>query len=193
MSEATGSPTLASSGTGAPKVTLVVAATRNGIIGRAGDMPWRMPSSLKRFRSLTMGRPMIMGRKTYRAIGRPLDGRDTIVVTRDPGFAERGVHRAGSLEEAFVTARALAASRVADEIVIAGGGEIYAAALPYATDVQLDLIETEIDGDTEFPALDARDWQEVCRGPIPPHPRDDYPATAIHFCRIGAPRSLPSA
>ena len=113
-------------------ITLVVAAARNGVIGRAGDMPWRMPSSLRRFRALTLGRPMIMGRKTFEAIGRPLDGRDTIVVTRNAAFAASGVHLAASLPEALRIAAKLAVARTTNEIIIAGGGEIYRAALPLA-------------------------------------------------------------
>jgi dihydrofolate reductase len=175
------------------KITFVVAATRNGVIGRGGDMPWRMPSSLRRFRSLTMGRPMIMGRKTFDAIGRPLDGRDSIVVTRDPAFKVDGVHRAASLADAFKMAVQLCAKRGTNEIIIAGGGEIYSSALPYATDVQLDLIETELEGDTVFTQLDPTAWQEIATQPIAPHPQDEYAATARVFRRIGPAKPPPSA
>ncbi|MEZ5818414.1 MAG: dihydrofolate reductase [Hyphomicrobiaceae bacterium] len=175
------------------RVTLVVAASRNGTIGRAGDMPWRMPSSLRQFRRLTLGRPMIMGRKTYQAIGRPLDGRDTIVVTRDKGFSAGGVHVVGSLGRAFDLARALASTRGTDEIIIAGGGEIYLQALPYATDVHLDLIEAELDGDTTFPPLAPSEWQEVAREPIQPRPGDEHSMIAIHFQRLGTPFAFNSA
>lgn len=178
---------------GAPDVTLVVAATRDGVIGRGGGMPWRMPSSLKRFRALTMGRPMIMGRKTYASIGRPLDGRDTIVVTRNSDFKENGVHVVDSLAAALRLAQRLAAARGVDEIIIAGGGEIYAAALPYATIVHLDWIDAIVAGDTRFPALDPSEWDEVERHQIAPDPRDEHSATAILFRRSGRPRPLPSA
>ena len=174
-------------------VTMVVAASPDGIIGRGGDMPWRMPSSLKRFRALTMGRPMIMGRKTYASIGRPLDGRDTIVVTRNPDLFENGVHVVSSLEAALVLAARLAVARGTNEIIIAGGGEIYAAALPYATDIHLDRIDADVAGDTHFPALDPLSWEEVGRQPIAPQPRDEHAAAAVHYHRIGMPRPLPSA
>ncbi len=174
-------------------VTLVVAATIDGVIGRGGDMPWRLPSSLKRFRALTMGRPMIMGRKTYQSIGRALDGRDTVVVTRNADFKASGVYSVASIEAALSLARGFAATRGTDEIVIAGGGEIYAAALPYATCVHLDRIAACIEGDTVFPSLDAEEWEEIDQGPIPPHPRDDYAITAILFRRIGPPKPLPPA
>lgn len=174
-------------------VTLVVATTLDGVIGRGGGMPWRMPSSLRRFRELTMGRPMVMGRKTYASIGRALDGRDTIVVTRNPDFKVNGVHVAGGLEAALVLAAKLAAARGTDEIVIAGGGEVYAAALPYATGIHLDRIDVTLTGDTHFPDPDPSEWAEIERYPIPPHPRDEYAATAIFYRRIGPPRPLPSA
>lgn len=174
-------------------VTLVVAAARNGVIGRSGDMPWRMPSSLKRFRALTMGRPMIMGRKTFEAIGRPLDGRDSIVVTRNPDFAVAGVFRAASLAEAFAIAARLAAARATAEIIIAGGGEIYAAALPYATRVHLDLIDAVLDGDTVFPDLDPAQWRQAARSPMQPSAKDEFAATAILYERIGVPQPLPAA
>lgn len=174
-------------------ITLVVAAARNGVIGRGGDMPWRMPSSLKRFRALTMGRPMIMGRKTFEAIGRPLDGRDTIVVTRNADFNVNGTHRAAGLGDALMLAARLAAGRSVTEIIIAGGGEIYAAALPYATRVNLDLIDATPEGDTVFPPLDPAEWRETTRLPIPPSAKDEFAATAILYERIGAARPYPAA
>lgn len=174
-------------------VTLVVAAARNGVIGRGGDMPWRMPSSLKRFRELTMSRPMIMGRRTFEAIGRLLDGRDSIVVTRNPNFAINGVHRVASLGQAFELAARLANGRGTTEIIIAGGGEIYAAALPYATRVYVDLIDAAPEGDTHFPELNPAEWRETARMPIAPSPRDEFAATAILYDRIGAARPLPAA
>lgn len=156
-------------------------------------MPWRMPSSLKRFRALTMGRPMIMGRKTFESIGRPLDGRDTIVVTRNVNFKVEGVHCAANLAEALAVASRLASARGSNEIIIAGGGEIYRAALPFATDVQLDRIEAEPAGDTVFPQLDRNEWQEITSIPIPPATNDQFRATAVHYERIGRPCPLPPA
>jgi len=169
------------------RVILVVAATRNGVIGRQGDMPWRMPSSLRRFRALTMGRPMIMGRKTFQAIGKPLDGRDTIILTRDASLTAPGAHIVGSLSAAFALACRLAMARATNEIVIAGGGEVYELALPYATDVYLDRIDTDLAGDAYLPKLDPADWVEIDRNPLPPHPQDEFSAMALHFRRISAP------
>ncbi|MEZ5854916.1 MAG: dihydrofolate reductase [Hyphomicrobiaceae bacterium] len=167
------------------KITLVVAAARNGVIGRSGDMPWRMPSSLRRFRALTLGRPMIMGRKTFEAIGRPLDGRDTIVVTRDPKYSSPGIHTAPNLDTALQIAKRLAVARATNEIIIAGGGEIYRAALAVATHVHLDLIDATPDGDTTFPPLPPDEWHEQSRESVEPHANDQYPMTAISYCRSG--------
>ena len=166
-------------------VTLVVAMARNRVIGDAGDMPWRMPSSLRRFRELTLGRPMIMGRKTFASIGRVLDGRDTIIVTRDRALKVDGAWVASGIEEALALARYLAQKRQVDEIAIAGGGEIYAAIMPYATRAHVDLIDVEVAGDTSFPILDDRVWRESDRRAIPSDARDQYTATAIFFERIG--------
>ena len=174
-------------------VTLVVAAARNGVIGRDGDMPWRMPSSLKRFRVLTLGRPMVMGRKTFQSIGRALDGRDTIVVTRDTSFRVAGAVVVGNLEAALAEACRLAQGRGVDEIIIAGGGEIYKAALPYATRVELDLIEAEPDGDTRFLALDPAEWRETGRQAVPKAAGDSFAMIAISYQRIGAVKGLPSS
>lgn len=176
-----------------PRVTLVVAMARNRVIGRAGDMPWRMPSSLRRFRELTLGRPMIMGRKTFAAIGRVLDGRDTIIVTRDRALHVEGARVTFGIEEALAVARGLARGRQVDEIAIAGGGEIYLAALPYATCVHVDLIDADVAGDTYFPVLDDRAWLDTGGQPIRPHPNDQYAATTACFKRIGAAKLLPPA
>lgn len=176
---------------GAMHVTIVVAMGRNRVIGSEGDMPWRMPTSLRNFRKLTMGRPMIMGRKTFQSIGKALDGRDTIVVTRNRGFRADGVHSAASLGEALRLGVLLAARRGVDEVIIAGGGEIYALALPYATRVIVDVIDAEPAGDTVFPELDAADWRLVSTVPLEPLPKDEFPASAAAYERIGTAKALP--
>lgn len=172
------------------ELTIVVAAARNGVIGRDGDMPWRMPSSLKRFRALTMGRPMIMGRKTFEAIGRVLDGRDTVVVSRNAKFHVDGVYHAPDFPAAVGLAASLARARGVAEIVVAGGGEIYRAALPFAARVCLDVIDVVLEGDTTFPGLDLALWREVGREPLPPAEGDMYPATAVVYERIGRPAHI---
>lgn len=162
-----------------PRIALVVAVAENGVIGRAGRLPWRLPSDLKRFRQLTLGKPVIMGRKTYASIGRPLDGRDNIVLTRRTGFAAPDVHVASSLEEALALGRRLAAGRGADEVAIIGGEEIFRGALVAADRVYLTVVHATLPGDTHFPTLDPRVWRETAREPMPKGPRDEFPAEFI--------------
>lgn len=143
---------------GEPAVVAVVAMARNRVIGADGAMPWRLPTDLKRYRALTMGRPMIMGRKTLQSIGRALDGRDTIVLTRDEGFAFPGVEVAGSPAEALALARSAAKARGSDEIVIAGGAEIYALFLDATDRIEMTIVESDSVGDASFPPLADADW-----------------------------------
>lgn len=143
------------------KIVFVVARARNGIIGRDGALPWRLPSDLKRFKATTWGRPMIMGRKTFQSIGKPLPGRDTIVVTRDPAFAAEGVDVARSIDEAVEIARERARARGADEIMVVGGAEIYAAMAGRADRIVLTEVDLAPDGDATFPTPDPAVWRRV--------------------------------
>lgn len=158
-------------------ISFVVAVAENGVIGRDGAIPWCVPSDLKVFRCLTMGKPVIMGRKTYDSIGKPLDGRDNIVVTRNADFCAARVERAGSAEEALQIAKACAAKRGVGEITVIGGAEIFAAILACADRIYLTRIHARPEGDTVFPDLDPNVWREVSTTPIPPDPRDTAPAT----------------
>lgn len=166
--------------------SLIVAVARNGIIGREGQLPWRMPSDLKTFRRLTMGKPIVMGRKTFQSIGRPLDGRDNIVVTRDPGFAPEGVSVFNSIAEALVLARALARTNGTDEVMVIGGADIFAATLPQAQRVYWTEIAGEPGGDATFEALDPGEWREVSAEPIPRGPRDEFDAALKVYERTPA-------
>ena len=161
------------------QIAIIVAAAENDIIGRLGQMPWRMPSDLRHFRRLTLGKPVIIGRKTFQSIGGPLDGRDTIVVTRDPGFTADGVLVATSLEGAIALARACATARSSHELIIAGGGELYRLALPIADRIYLTRIHATPDGDATFPALDPNQWQEVTRAPLTTTPKDEFAAEVL--------------
>ncbi|MBV1694573.1 MAG: dihydrofolate reductase [Hyphomicrobiales bacterium] len=161
------------------KVTLVLAVSRNGIIGRGDRLPWRMPSDLKHFRATTMGKPVIMGRKTFQSIGRPLDGRTNIVVSRDASFIAAGVIVASSLEDALTKARVVAAATSADEIIIAGGAQIYAEALPLADRIRLNRIDADVDGDAHFPDPDPAQWREVSRTALARQSGDDHDAVAV--------------
>jgi len=144
-----------------PRVVLVAAVARNHVIGSAGDLPWRLPADLRRFKAITLGKPMIMGRKTFDSIGRPLPGRRTIVVTRNSQWSVDGVETASSLPAALV----LAGNNSPEEIVIAGGGEIYAQALPFADRLRLTWVAAEPEGDALFPEVDAAGWRETAREP----------------------------
>jgi dihydrofolate reductase len=161
------------------RVALVVAVAENGIIGRAGKLPWRLPADLRHFRELTLGKPMIMGRKTYASIGGPLDGRDTIVLSARGDSYPRGVRVAASFPEALATARELATARGADEIIIAGGAEVYRAALPMAERIYLTLVHARPEGDTVLGPFAADAWREVARRPMPAGRSDEFGAEFI--------------
>jgi dihydrofolate reductase len=156
-----------------PKIVFVVAVARNGVIGAAGALPWRLPSDLKRFRETTWGKPMIMGRKTFQSIGKPLPGRETIVVTRDPAFSAEGVHVARSIEQAYSLAQVRAGAMDADEIMIVGGAEVYAAFAGLADRIVLTEVALEPAGDAVFPPLDPDLWREVSREAPPRGPKDE--------------------
>lgn len=141
------------------RISIIVAASRNGVIGDRGGMPWRMPSDLKHFRASTMGKPVIMGRKTFQSLPKALDGRDNIVITRDASFSAPGAFVVSTLEGAVELGRELARRRGAEEIMVIGGGEIYAAALPLADRVYLTRIDATVDGDTAFPDLPSDHWR----------------------------------
>lgn len=147
-----------------PKIRIVVARSRNGVIGRDGDMPWRLPSDLKHFKAATLGAPVIMGRRTFQSIGRPLPGRANIVVSRS-GYEAEGVDVVATLEEAVGRATALAAETGADKISVIGGGEIYRQAMAFADELLITEVEAEIEGDTVFPPVDSRLWERTDMSP----------------------------
>jgi dihydrofolate reductase len=144
-------------------VILVAAIAENGVIGRDNKLPWRLKSDMARFRALTMDKPVVMGRKTYLSIGRPLKGRTTIVVSRDAIFAAPGIVVAPNLDAAFDAARGDALRRGADAIVVAGGADIYVQAMPRATRLAITHVHTRADGDVRFPAIDPKLWHESDR------------------------------
>jgi dihydrofolate reductase len=143
---------------------------RNRVIGRAGTMPWHIPADLRYFKAVTMGKPLIMGRKTFQSIGRPLPGRTNIVITRQADFTAEGVLILPDWEAALSLAGDIAQRDGVDEIMIVGGGEIYALALPHADRIYLTEIQIDAAGDTVFPEIDRSDWQE--------RKRDTHPADA---------------
>ena len=166
------------------KIVLVAAVARNGAIGAKGGLPWRLPSDLKHLRETTWGRPMVMGRKTFDSIGRPLPGRETIVVTRDESFAREGVHVARSVEDALALGALRAKAMGVDEIMVIGGGELYRATLDRADRIVLSEVDLAPEGDAFFPALDPSQWREVARETPPKGEKDDAAFTVRTLERV---------
>lgn len=142
----------------APRIVLVAAVARNGVIGGKGGLLWRISSDLQRFKSITMGKPIVMGRKTFESIGRPLPGRDNIVITKSHEFKPEGVYVAHAIDDAMKLASECARKSGADEICIIGGGEIYAAMINDADRIYLTLVDAAPEGDAVFPEIDYSDW-----------------------------------
>jgi dihydrofolate reductase len=144
-------------------IILIAAVADNGVIGRGNALPWRLKSDMAHFRAATMGKPVVMGRKTYLSIGKPLAGRTTIVVSRDSGFAAPGVLVAPNLNAALAAAQGDALRRGVDAIMVAGGADIYAQAMPLAARLDITYIHCAVDGDARFPPIDGRIWHEIAR------------------------------
>ena len=159
------------------RVALIAAVARNGAIGVDGGLPWRISSDLKRFKALTMGKPLIMGRKTFESIGRPLPGRRLVVVTRDAAWTAPDVEVAHGLDEAL----ALAAD--APEIMVGGGAQIYALALPRAARLYLTEVEAAPEADAVFPSYDLAQWREVRREPGVRGAKDEADFTFVDYER----------
>lgn len=165
------------------KLVAVVAMARNGVIGRNGGMPWRLSADLRRYRRLTMGKPMIMGRRTLESIGRVLDGRDTIVLTRRPGVPFPDAITAATPEEAVEKAVECAARRGADEIVIAGGGEVYRLFVNGLDRLYVTHVEADPDGDAFFPTIDPALWETASVESVPADERNDAPTRFVVYDR----------
>jgi dihydrofolate reductase len=167
-----------------PTIAVVVAVAENGVIGAKGGLPWRIRADLKRFRAVTMGKPMIMGRKTFASIGKALDGRDSIVVTRQPDFSADDIIVAGNVEAALSIAKKRAAARGVDEIAVIGGGEIFAAALDRADRLHVTHVAAAPQGDVYFPEIRKSEWVEVSREALPRSEGDTAEATYAVYHRI---------
>lgn len=149
------------------RVTLIVAAARNNVIGRAGALPWRLSDDLKRFKALTLGKPIVMGRKTFESIGKPLPGRTNIVISRD--FAAEGTLPAPNLPAALDLA-----SHHGGEAMVIGGARVFVEAIPLAGRIHFTRVEAEVDGDVFFPRLDPSAWRATSAGAAARSPRNDY-------------------
>ncbi|TFH86590.1 dihydrofolate reductase [Billgrantia azerbaijanica] len=155
-------------------VAMIAAVARNGVIGVEGNLPWYLPEDLKFFKRMTQGKPLVMGRKTFASIGKPLPGRLNIVVTRDTGFHHDGVRVCHDLAAALALADQQATIDASEEIMVMGGGEIYAQALPHASRLYLTEVDIEVEGDARFPSIDPAEWEEVQR--VPGEPAEGQPA-----------------
>lgn len=168
------------------KIVLVVAVARNGVIGRDGDLPWRLPSDLKRFKQLTLGKPVLMGRKTWDSIGKPLPGRPNIVITRDTTFCAHGAAVVSSLDEGLDAARREAEKLGVDEVCVIGGGQIYAQAFDRADILHVTRVEADVEGDTRFPDIDPAIFEKVAEEPIPQGEKDSHAMHFVTWCRKAA-------
>ena len=164
-------------------IVLLAAVADNGVIGRDNALPFRQSSDLKRFKALTMGKPLLMGRKTYLSIGKPLPGRTNIVVSRDPGFAPPGVLAAANLDDALRLARADAEKRGAKEIMVIGGSGLFEQTMPLAERMEITHVHIRPAGDIHFPPIDATKWRAVARSDHPAGPNDEAPFSYVTYAR----------
>lgn len=155
-------------------VAMIAAMDRNRVIGVDNQLPWYLPEDLKFFKRMTQAKPLVMGRKTFQSIGRPLPGRLNIVVTRDTGFHHDGIRVCHDLASALALADQQATIDGVEEIMVMGGAEIYAQALPHASRLYLTEVAIEVDGDARFPELDPAEWEELQR--VPGSPAEGQPA-----------------
>lgn len=162
-----------------PSLSLVVAVARNGVIGRDNGLAWRLRSDLRRFRALTLGKPILMGRKTFASLGKALPGRLNIVLTRDAGFSAPDTVAAHGWEAA------LTAAGEAPELMIVGGAEIYRLAMPQARRIHLTEVDAAPDGDTLFPAFDRAAYRETFRQAHPAAEQDEHPFSFVDLERLG--------
>jgi dihydrofolate reductase len=165
------------------EIVLVAAVADNGVIGRDNALPFRLGSDLKRFKALTMGKPVLMGRKTYLSIGKALPGRTNIVMSRDATFAAPDVLVAADFEAALTAARGDALRRGVDEIMVIGGTDIFAQAMPLASRLEITHVHARPDGDTYLPPIDAVRWREASRSEHTAGPRDEAAFACVTYAR----------
>ena len=166
---------------GPPLISLIVAMAQNGVIGRDNSLPWRLPDDLKRFRAFTLGKPILMGRKTFESIGQPLPGRINLVLTRDRSWYAEGVIAVHSVEEALTQAGS------SDELVAIGGAEIYRLVLPFARRIYLTHVHADVPGNITFPEFDSTQWADVEYSSQPANDEHAYPLTFVTLERRNAP------
>jgi dihydrofolate reductase len=155
-------------------VAMIVAMAKNRVIGVEGKLPWYLPEDLQFFKRMTQAKPLVMGRKTFESIGKPLPNRLNIVVTRDTRWHKKGVRVCRCLEDALALADQQATIEAAEEIMVMGGGQIYAEAMPFVERLYITEVDIEVEGDTYFPEVDPQWWQEAQR--VPGSPQHGQPA-----------------
>ena len=158
------------------RVTVIVAVAQNGVIGKDGDLPWRLPDDLAYFKRLTSGHPIVMGRKTWESLGRPLPNRRNIVLSRQPGYEAEGAEVVTDFEAALD-------GLTEDEVFVIGGAGLYAAALPLADRVCWTEVHADVEGDTVFPEWDRRAWEEVSRTAHAADERHAHPFAFVEYVR----------
>lgn len=176
--------TPAAAGKGGPVIALVVAMGENRVIGLNGGLPWRLSSDMRFFRKVTLGKPVLMGRRTFASLGRVLDQRTNIILSREQGFTAPGTLIAESLDEGLSLARVAAEAAGQEEIMIIGGEDVFRAVLPRARRIYLTEVHAAPEGDTWFPELDKSEWREVFREDHPPGPKDDHAFSFVLLERL---------
>ncbi len=161
------------------RISLIAALSRNGVIGRDNRLPWKLPADMRHFRQLTMGKPILMGRKTFQSIGKALPGRSNIVVSRNPAFQAAGCIVVDSIEGGIEAAGAC------EELMVIGGAAIYRAALPLAERMYLTVIQADVEGDARFVEFDKKEWLETARADYAADEENAYPYSFITLERRG--------
>ncbi|RUT35228.1 dihydrofolate reductase [Arsenicitalea aurantiaca] len=167
---------------------MIAAVARNGVIGADNAMPWHLPTDFAFFKRQTLGKPLIMGRRTFESIGKPLPGRTNIVVTRQPGYHPDGVIVISGLAEALGHAEAIALADGAEEIMIGGGATLYEAFMPVAQRLYITHVDLEPEGDTRFPEIDPALWEAVAELDAVPTERDSASFRITQYARRGGPK-----
>ena len=165
------------------EIVLIVAVAENGVIGRDNAIPWRLKSDQQRLKAITLNKPVVMGRKTFESLRRPLPGRTNIVVTRDPNYRARGAVVTTSFENARAVAHGDALRRFATEIAVIGGAEVYAQWMAMATRLEITEVHARPEGDTHFASIDVAAWEEVARVRNPAGPDDSAEFSYVTFRR----------
>ena len=172
-----------------PFVSIIVAVAANGVIGRDGEMPWRLSTDLKRFKALTFGHPVIMGRKTYQSIGKALPGRRNIILTRRADFRPDDAETASTMDEALVIARRASTAGAEQHVFVIGGGEIYALAMPLAQRLHVTHVDLSPEGDAHFPAIDPEEWRPLSQDVVPAGERDSTASRYVVYERLAGTKA----